>query len=314
MKALRWFFTLAGVSVLSGLAFGPSPAWSDAPTAQGAASATLDKIKADKTITLGYRDASYPLSYLGKTGVPVGYHIDICQKIVDQVKAQLALPDLKVDYQLVNSDNRLGLVAEGKVDLECGSTTNNVERQKRVAFAPTTFLARTRVVVRKDTGITALDQLSGHVVATTKGANSIDMLLVKYPKLKITSVFGKDHAQTFAMLDSGAADAFVMDDNLLAGLVANAADPGKYLLLTEPLDYQPIAIMFRKDDPAFKALVDGVVKGMMKTGEIDQLYERWFDKPIPPKGVTLNFPLTAMLKQMFQYPSSDTTESFAPPE
>lgn len=311
---LKWFCTLAGVSVLSVLAYSSEPAWSDVPATPGVVSATLDKIKADKTITIGYREASYPLSYLGKPGVPVGYHIDICHKIVDQVKEQLAIPDLKTTYQLVNSDNRLAEVASGKVDLECGSTTNNVERQKLVAFAPTTFLARTRVVVRKDTGITELDQLSGHIVATTKGANSIDMLLVKYPKLKITSVFGKDHAQTFAMLDSGAADAFVMDDNLLAGFVANASDPNKYLLLTEPLDYQPIAIMFRKNDPAFKALVDGVVKGMMKSGEIDQLYDRWFDKPIPPKGVTLNFPLTAMLKQMFQYPSSDTTESFAPPE
>lgn len=307
MKPLRLVLALIGVTVMSGLGWAPGSVFADAPS-------TLDRIKAEKAITIGYRESSYPLSYADKGAEPVGFHIEICQKIVDRVKTQLSLPDLKIAYKLVNSDNRMALVADGSVDLECGSTTNNAERQKKVAFAPTTFLARTRVVVRKDSGITELDQLSGKVVVTTKGANSIDMLRAKYPKLKVTSVFGNDHAQSFAMLGSGAADAFVMDDNLLAGLVANSPDPGKYVLLGEALDYQPIAIMFHKDDPSFKALVDDVVKGLMKNGEIDKMYDRWFDKPIPPKGVTLNFPMTPMLKQMFLYPSSDTTESFQPPE
>ncbi len=308
MKAARLALAvLMGIGVLSGLARTSGTALADAPF-------TLDRIKASKTITIGYREASYPLSYVVKGGAPMGYHIDVCQKIAERVKEQLSIPDLKVNYQMVTSDTRIGLVADGKVDLECGSTTNNSERQRKVAFAPTTFLAKTRVAVRKNSGIAQLDQLSGKVVVTTKGADSIDMLRAKYPNLKVASVYADDHAQSFAMLEAGKADAFAMDDNLLAGLIANSADPGKYELVGEALDYQPIAIMFHKDDPAFKALVDDVVKGMMKSGEMDKLYDRWFDKPIPPKGVTLNFPMTPMLKQLFLYPSSDTTESFLPPE
>lgn len=308
MKLVRLAFAaLIGAGILSGLVGRQGSAHADSPS-------TLDKIKAAKAITIGYRESSYPLSYVVKGGAPMGYHIDVCMKIADRVKQQLSLPDLKIDYLLVTSDNRLALVADGKVDLECGSTTNNAERQRKVAFAPTTFLARTRVAVRKNSGIAGLDQLSGKVVVTTKGADSIDMLRAKYPELKVTSVYADDHAQSFAMLEAGKADAFAMDDNLLAGLIANSADPGKYELVGEALDYQPIAIMFHKDDPAFKALVDDVVKGMMKSGEMDKLYDRWFNKPIPPKGATLNFPMTPMLKQLFLYPSSDTTESFLPPE
>jgi len=237
---------------------------------------TLKKLKDGGSITLGIRESSYPLSYLDAGQQPVGYHIDICNRIVDAVKARLKLPALKVQHQAVTSQNRIPLVANGTVDLECGSTTNNEARQKQVAFAPTTFVTNVRMAVKKSSGIKSLDQLKGKPVATTTGTTSVQLMRAheKGRGIDFKEVYGKDHADAFLMLETDRAVAFVMDDNLLAGLIASAKAPSDYAIVGEVLSVEPIAIMLRRDDPAFKKLVDDAVTGLMKSGELDKLYAR----------------------------------------
>jgi len=273
---------------------------------------TLKKLKDGGSITLGIRESSYPLSYLDAGQQPVGYHIDICNRIVDAVKARLKLPALKVQHQAVTSQNRIPLVANGTVDLECGSTTNNEARQKQVAFAPTTFVTNVRMAVKKSSGIKSLDQLKGKPVATTTGTTSVQLMRAheKGKGIDFKEVYGKDHADAFLMLETDRAVAFVMDDNLLAGLIASAKAPSDYAIVGEVLSVEPIAIMLRRDDPAFKKLVDDAVTGLMKSGELDKLYARWFMSPIPPKGVNLNFPMSEQLKALIKSPSDAPAEAF----
>ncbi|MDK9713783.1 MAG: transporter substrate-binding domain-containing protein [Sulfuritalea sp.] len=273
---------------------------------------TLKKVKDSGSITLGIRESSYPLSYLDDKQQPVGYHIDVCNRIVDAVKAQLKLPALKVQHQAVTSQNRIPLVANGTVDLECGSTTNNEARQKQVAFAPTTFVTNVRMAVKKASGITSLGQLGGKPVATTTGTTSVQLMRAheKGKGIDFKEVYGKDHADAFLMLETDRAVAFVMDDNLLAGLIVSSKAPADYAIVGEVLNVEPIAIMLRRDDPAFKKLVDAAVIGLMKSGELDKLYARWFMAPIPPKNVSMNFPMSDALKALIKAPSDAPAESF----
>jgi glutamate/aspartate transport system substrate-binding protein len=280
--------------------------------AQAQDAGTLKKVKESGSITLGIRESSYPLSYLDDRQQPVGYHIDVCNRIVDAVKVHLKLPALKVQHQAVTSQNRIPLVSNGTVDLECGSTTNNEARQKQVAFAPTTFVTNVRMAVKKASGITSLGQLGGKPVATTTGTTSVQLMRAheKGKGLDFKEVYGKDHADAFLMLETERAVAFIMDDNLLAGLIATAKTPADYAIVGEVLSVEPIAIMLRKDDPAFKKLVDDTVSGLMKSGELEKLYARWFLSPIPPKNVNLNFPMSEQLKKLIKAPGDAPAESF----
>lgn len=273
---------------------------------------TLKKVKDNGSITLGIRESSYPLSYLDEKQQPIGYHIDICNRIVDAVKAKLKMPALKVQHQAVTSQNRIPLVANGTVDLECGSTTNNEARQKQVAFAPTTFITNVRMAVKKASGIQSLGQLGGKPVATTTGTTSVQLMRAheKGKGIDFKEVYGKDHADSFLMLETDRAVAFVMDDNLLAGLIATSKAPANYAIVGEVLSIEPIAIMLRRGDPEFKKLVDDTVKGLMKKGEINKLYARWFMAPIPPKQVNLNFPISELLKFLIDSPSDAPAESY----
>lgn len=273
---------------------------------------TLKKVKETGAITLGIRESSFPLSYLNAEQKPIGYHIDICNRISDAVKAKLALPKLEIKHQAVTSQNRIPLVVNGTVDLECGSTTNNIDRQKQVAFAPTTFVTNVRMAVKKASGITDLDNLGGKLVATTTGTTSVQLMRSheKGKNIDFREVYGKDHADSFLMLETDRAVAFVMDDNLLAGLIASSKAPNDYALVGSALSVEPIAIMLRKDDPQFKALVDDIVKSMAKSGELGKLYTKWFMSPIPPKGVNMNFPMSEPLKALMANPNDNPAESY----
>ena len=267
---------------------------------------TLKKIKDTGAITIGNRESSFGFSYNDGSSVPVGYSIDICMKIVDAIKTELKLPKIDVKYQAVTSQNRIPLVSNGTVDLECGSTTNLVERQKDVAFSPDIFRYNVRMAVKADSGIRSIADLQGKTVVTTTGTTSFRLLREadKGKNLELTQLNGKDHSDSFLLVESGRAAAFVLDDILLAGQIANAKSPKDYLIVGESLRTENQALMFRKDDPQFKALIDRVVGGMMKSGEMDKLYARWFMAPIPPKNININYPMNAETKEGFANPSS----------
>lgn len=273
---------------------------------------TLAKIKSSGSITMGIRESSYPLSYLDDKQQPIGYHVDICNRIVDAVKTRLDLKNLKVVHQAVTSQNRIPLVTNGTVDIECGSTTNNAARQNQVAFAPTTFVTNVRMAVKKASGITSLSQLDAKPVATTTGTTSVQLMRAheKGKNINFKEVYGKDHADSFLMLETDRAVAFVMDDNLLAGLIVTSKNPADYAIVGETLNIEPIAIMFRKDDPQFQGLVNTVIRDLAKTGEIDKLYARWFMSPIPPKGANMNFPMSEKLKELIKNPSDAPAEAY----
>lgn len=273
---------------------------------------TLKKVKETGVITLGIRESSFPLSYLDANQKPVGYHIDICYQIVDAVKTRLKLPKLEVKEQAVTSQNRIPLMVNGTIDLECGSTTNSADRQKQVSFAPTTFVTNVRMAVKKSSGITDLAQLAGKPVATTTGTTSVALMRAneKGKNIDFKEVYGKDHADSFLMLKSDRAVAFVMDDNLLLGLIANSENPAEYAVVGPSLSMEPIAIMLRKDDATFKGLVDVKIKGMAKSGELTKLYTKWFLSPIPPKGVNLSFPMSDALKGLIAEPNDNPVEFY----
>ena len=273
---------------------------------------TLKKIKDSGSIALGIRESSLPLSYLDDKQQPVGYHIDICNRIVDAVKAHLKLASVKITHTPVTSQNRIPLVTNGTVDLECGSTTNNEARQRQVAFAPTTFVTNVRMAVKKASGIKSLSELNGKPVATTTGTTSVQLMRAheKGKHIDFKEVYAKDHADAFLMLETDRAVAFVMDDNLLAGLMVTSKNPNDYAIVGEVLNIEPIAIMLRRDDPAFKTVVDDAVKTMMKSGEIDKLYAKWFMSPIPPKSANLNFVMSDKLKELIKAPSDAPAEAY----
>jgi len=267
---------------------------------------TLAKIKASGAITFGYREASFGFSYLDGGAKPVGYSIDICKRIVEAIKTELKLPAVEIKYQAVTSANRIPLVQNGTVDIECGSTTNLVERQKLVAFSPDIFRYNVRTLVKTDSGIKSIADLQGKTVVTTAGTTSFRLLREadKGRSLEVTQLAGKDHTDSFLLVESGRAQAFVLDDILLAGQIANARNPKDFAIVGESLRTENQSLMFRKDDPEFKAVVDRVVGGMMKSGEMEKLYNRWFMSPIPPKNININYPLNAETKDAFANPSS----------
>jgi glutamate/aspartate transport system substrate-binding protein len=274
---------------------------------------SLAKIKAAGKVVIGTRDSSAPLAYTTGDGKYTGYHVEICNRIVDAVKAELKLPSLATEYALVTSQNRIPLVVNGTVDLECGSTTNSKARQAQVAFAPTTYVTNVRIAVKASSGINSIADLKGKKVATTTGTTSVQ-LLRKHERangVNFDEVFGKDHADSFLLLDSGRADAFVMDDNILAGNIINAKNPAEFKIVGETLSEEPIAIMYRKDDAGFKKVVDGAVVAMMKSGEIDKIYAKWFMSPIPPRNATVNMPMTASLKNAIAHPNDKPADDYA---
>jgi len=294
MKTLLRF---AAVSVVTALCAGAAQAED--------LSGTLKKVKETGVITVGHRDSSIPFSYLDDKQNAIGYSVDLCLKIVDAVKNELKMPGLKVQMQPVTSSNRIPLLQNGTVDMECGSTTNSVERQKQVSFGLTTFVTNVKVVVKKNSGINSLTDLNGKPVATTSGTTSVQLLRAneKAKGIDFKEIYGKDHAESFLLLESGRAAAFVMDDILIAGLVANSKNPGDYRMLDDVLRTEPYGIMLRKDDPQFKALVDGTLSSLMKSGEVARLYARWFTQPIPPRGVNLNFPMSKELSEALKNPN-----------
>jgi len=266
---------------------------------------TLKKIKETGAITIGHRESSIPFSYLDDKQQPIGYAMDLCMKIVDAVKAELRMPNLKVNLQPVTSGNRIPQLQAGNIDMECGSTTNSVERQKQVSFGPTYFVINVTAAVKKTSGIKQLADLNGKTISTTSGTTSVP-LLKQYEKTTsadIKEIYGKDHAESFLLLAQDRSAAFVMDDILLAGQIANSDKPGDYMIIAESLRQEPYSMMLRKDDPQFKALVDKTVGAVMKSGEINGIYAKWFTSPIPPKGSNMNFPATPAIKEAFANPN-----------
>jgi glutamate/aspartate transport system substrate-binding protein len=268
---------------------------------------TLKKIKDSGVIQLGGRDASFPFSYkTSSDSAPIGFSADLCMKVVDAVKARLAMPNLKVEYTMVTPANRISLVQNGTIDLECSTTTNTQARAQQVAFAPTHFVGSITAMVRKSSGIDSVAQLDGKRIATVTGSTTIQLLRSyrRNEKVEFNEVSGKDTADTFLLLSSGRADAMVLEDVQLAGLAAMAGVAGDFKLVTERLRDEPYGFMLRKDDPAFKALVDETLTRVMQSGEIREIYARWFLRPVPPNNVNLNLPLSPATQDSYQNPNN----------
>ena len=267
---------------------------------------TLKKIKESGVITLGHRDASIPFSYIADaSGKPVGYSHDIQLKVVEAIKKDLDLPNLQVKYNLVTSQTRIPLVQNGTVDLECGSTTNNVERQQQVDFSVGIFEIGTRLLSKKGSAYKDFDDLKGKNVVTTAGTTSERILksMNADKQMGMNVISAKDHGESFQMLESGRAVAFMMDDALLAGEEAKAKKPDDWVITGTPQSFEAYACMVRKDDPAFKKAVDDAIVGLYKSGEINKIYSRWFESPIPPKNLNLNFPMSDKVKELIKNPS-----------
>ena len=267
---------------------------------------TLKKIKDNGYITVGHRDASIPFSYYDDKQQPVGFAMDLCAKIVDAVKAELKMPKLDVKYQLVTSANRIPLIANGTVDLECGSTTNNVARQEQVSFTITHFLTANRYVTKKSAGIKSFDDLKGKTIVSTSGTTNIkqatDVNVAKNMGMNIIPANG--HPEALQMVETGRAVAFVMDDILLYTLVAQAQNPGDYVISADALSLpEPYGIMMRKGDAAFKKVADNAMTALYKGGEINKIYAKWFTSPVPPKGLNYNVPMSAQFKNLVASPT-----------
>ena len=273
---------------------------------------TLKKIKDSGSVTMGVRESSGALSFTLGDGKYTGFHIEVCNKILADVEKQLGLTKFDVKYQPVTSQNRIPLLQNGTIDIECGSTTNNATRQKDVSFAVTTFVEEVRIAVKANSGIAAIAQLNGKNVATTTGTTSVQ-LLRKHERatgVDFKELFGKDHADSFLLLESGRAEAFVMDGQILAGNIAKAKNPADFKIVGEVLSVEPIAIMVRKDDPAFKKAVDDTIIGMMKSGEIAKLYDKWFMQPIPPANTKVGLVASEATKFAWANPNDNPVESY----
>ena len=274
---------------------------------------TLAKIKSKGEITLGVRDSSGPLSYTIGDGKYVGFHTEMAENISADIAKQLGISNLKVNKQLVTSQNRIPLVVNGTVDLECGSTTNNVARQKDVAFAVTTYVEEVRIAVRADSGINSIKDLNGKNVATTTGTTSVQTLRKneRATGVDFKEVMGKDHADSFLLLESGRADAFVMDGQILAGNIAKSKNPAGFKIVGEVLSVEPIACMLRKDDPAFQKAVDDSIKRQIADGSLAKLYDKWFMQPIPPTNTKVGLPLSEATKAAWASPNNKPMEDYA---
>lgn len=305
MKLSKLIAVLVGAGAIAG-------------TVQAQETGTLKKIKDTGNITLGVRDSSIPFSYLDDKQSYQGYSIDLCLKAVTAIQKQLGMTALNVKMNPVTSATRIPLMANGTVDLECGSTTNNLERQKQVAFAPTTFVTANRILSKKSSNINTLADLKGKSVVSTSGTSNLKQLttLNGERNLGMNIMTAKDHAEGFLMVETGRASAFVMDDILLASLAASSKTPGDYTISKEALSVEPYGIMMRRDDPAFKKAVDTAIENVLKSGDINRIYYKWFQTPIPPKGINLNIPMSEQLKAVVAKPtdSGDPATYAAVPE
>ena len=294
-------------TVAAALALGALTALGSPAMAQ-AGNDTLAKIRSSGKAVIGVREASPPMAYaLGANTNFTGYHVELCERIIRKL-----VPQARLEYFAMTPQNTMPLVQNGTVDIGCGPATNNLTRQQQVAFAVTTYLSQVRMAVRADSGITDWKQLDGKTVSATTGTTAVQLLrrLERDLDIKINVAQQKDNLESLMSVENGRAAAFVLNDNLLAGVVANSRDPKLYKLAGTSLQSEPIAILFRKDDPAFKQAVDGELKAMMASGEMARHYDKWFMQPIPPRNVALNLPLSDELKALFAQPNDDPIESY----
>lgn len=266
---------------------------------------TLGKIRDSKTITIAHREAALPFSYLDENKKPIGYSIDLCLKIVEVIKQELKMPKLALVFVPVSSSNRIPTIVNGQADLECGATTNNAERRKQVAFTIPHFIAASRMLVRADSGIKKWGDLRGKRVVTTKGTTTVKLISDhdKGLALAVSLLEAADHSESFGKVENNQADAFPTDDVLLYGLRAKSKNPAGYEIVGAPLSTEPYAIMLRKDDPAFKAVVDREMARIINDGELNKIYDKWFAKPIPPIGINLAMPMGHLLRDSLRFPS-----------
>ena len=276
-----------------------------APAQAQSPNGTLAKIRDTGEIRLGHRDVSVPFSYLDDNQKPVGFAMDLCTRIVDAVKGELKLPALQTRLQPIQLSTQIPLIENGTIDIVCGPATNTLERQKVVAFSDTIFVSSIRAVVRKDAPIRAFEDLGGRPVSLTSGSTSIGLLSARAQanNFQTKNILTPDHAASFLALTTGRSEAFVMDDILLASLIAGIPTPSDWRIIDDSLRTEPYGLILRKGDPEFKALVDKTLAAMMKSGEFQELYAKWFTRPIPPKNVNLNFPMTAPLKDAVANPN-----------
>ncbi len=271
---------------------------------------TLKKIKDSGSITLGHRESSIPFSYYDDNQQVVGYSHELMMKVVEAIKQELKTPNLKVGLNPVTSQNRIPLVQNGTVDLECGSTTNNTERQKQVAFSNSIFVIGTRLLTKKDSGIKDFPDLAGKNVVTTAGTTS-ERLIRKMndeKKMNMSIISAKDHGESFLTLETGRAVAFMMDDALLYGELAKARNAKDWIVTGTPQSFEAYGCMLRKDDPQFKKLVDATLAKAMQSGETEKIYKKWFLSPIPPKGLNLNFPMSKEVTALYKNPNDKAFE------
>ena len=282
-----------------------------AGTASAQANDTLAKIKSSGTVNLGVRDSS-GLAFTIGGGKYVGFHTEMAERIVDDLKKVTGNPNLKINYQVITSQNRIPLLQNGTIDFECGSTTNNAGRQKDAAFAVTTFVDEVRTAVKANSGIKSVADLNGKTVVTTTGTTSVQHLRrhERGANIDFKTVQGKDHADSFLLLESGRADAFVMDGSILAANIARAKNPKDFAIVGEALSFEPIACMLRKDDPKMKAALDNSIKRQIKDGSLAKLYDRWFMQPIPPNNVKVGLPLSEATKEAWANPNDKPMESY----
>ena len=297
--------TLAAAAVMaSALAAGPVQAQD-----------TMKKIKDSGTITEGVRESSGALAFTLGDGKYAGFHYDVCARVIADIQKTLGMAKIDVKYQPVTSQNRIPLVQNGTVDLECGSTTNNATRQKDVAFAPTLYVEEVRIAVKANGGITGIAGLNGKTVATTTGTTSVQLLRKnkRAAGMDFKELTGKDHSDSFLLLESGRADAFVMDGQILAGLISKSKNPADFRIVGEPLSVEPIAIMYRKDDPAFKKAVDDSVRNLAKSGEVAKLYDKWFIQAIPPANTKVGLAASDATKAAWANPTDKPLEEYPQP-
>jgi glutamate/aspartate transport system substrate-binding protein len=275
------------------------------PAAAQELTGTLKKIKDSGTITLGHRESSIPFSYYDDNQKAVGYAMDLCGRIVDAVKKELKLDKLEVKLNPVTSSTRIPLIANGTVDLECGSTTNNLDRQKQVAFTITHFVTANRFVSKKSANFKTVDDLKGKTIVSTSGSTNIKQIteINAQRSLGLNILAAKDHAEAFLMVETDRAVAFVMDDIIIYSLVATSKSPQDYVISADPMSVEPYGIMLRRDDPAFKKLVDATMTAIYTSGEITAMYDKWFLKPIPPRGITLAVPMSASFRKVVAKPT-----------
>jgi glutamate/aspartate transport system substrate-binding protein len=270
---------------------------------------TLTKMKNTGKVVLGVRESSSPMAFaLGANDKFVGYHVELCERVLKDI-----MPSVKLQYSVLTAQNTIALVQNGTVDIGCGPTTNNTARQQQVAFALTTYVSQVRMATKVSSGITSFDQLNGKTAAASTGTTAVQMLrkLAKNGNIEFPVLLGKDHVDSFLLLESGRADGFVLDDNLLAGLIASNRNPAAYRIVGASLGEEPIALVMRKDDPAFKTAVDDSLRKLMKSGEVEKLYTKWFMSAIPPANTSLNLPMSEALKQLLREPNDKPLEAYA---